>query len=244
VGRLLDGIELTRCSRFGNMACVLPGAAMIEPRQNALRAPPAAVEPLRTVDPGAAALDAVMDRYARGEDAAFDDLYRRAAPRVRGFLLRLSGNAATADDLTQEAFLRVHRARGSFAPGASALPWLLAVARNVFRDGIRRAQARPATTSASSSETEILQVDAGPDARGDEALAARETLGVVRRTLAALPVLQREAFVLLRFEGMSVSEAADVLGASEGAVKVRAFRAYEALRAALEHANRSSGEAP
>jgi RNA polymerase sigma-70 factor (ECF subfamily) len=214
---------------------------MVEPQQDALRAPPASVEPLRSVDGGAAALDAVMDRYARGDDAAFEDLYRRAAPRIRGFLLRLSGDAAAADDLTQEAFLRVHRARGSFAPGASALPWLLAIARNVFRDGVRRAQARPTTTGAPSSESEILQVDAGPDARGDEALAAREMLALVRRTLAALPVLQREAFILLRFEGMSVSEAADVLGASEGAVKVRAFRAYEALRAALQGAEQSPG---
>jgi RNA polymerase sigma-70 factor (ECF subfamily) len=64
-------------------------------------------------------------------------------------------------------------------------------------------------------------------------LVARETLDLVRQELRSMPVLQREAFVLLRFEGLSVSEAAHVLGATEAAVKVRAFRAYEALRAAL-----------
>lgn len=228
-----------------NMGGALSGAAMVDPRENALRAPSAGtVEPLRTSDAGGAGLDAVMDRYARGDDAAFDDLYRRAAPRVRGFLLRLSGDPSAADDLTQEAFLRVHRARGSFAPGAAAFPWLLAIARNAFRDGVRRAQARPTTSQAPPSEGETMQYDAGPDARGDEALAARETLELVRRTLAALPVLQREAFVLLRFEGMSVSEAADVLGATEGAVKVRAFRAYEAIRAALEASRASPGDTP
>jgi RNA polymerase sigma-70 factor (ECF subfamily) len=228
-----------------NMGYVFSGPAMVDPRENALRAPsPMAVEPLRAADASGAALDAVMDRYARGDDAAFADLYRRSAPRVRGFLLRLAGDPSAADDLTQEAFLRVHRARGSFAPGASAFPWLLAIARNVFRDGIRRAQARPLAGPAATSESEILQYDAGPEARGDEALAARETLELVRRTLAALPVLQREAFVLLRFEGMSVSEAADVLGATEGAVKVRAFRAYEAIRDALDANRGSPGDSP
>ena len=65
-------------------------------------------------------------------------------------------------------------------------------------------------------------------------------LDVVRDTLERLPMLQREAFVLIRFEGLSVIEAAQILGATEAAVKVRAFRAYEALRAALERAARES----
>ena len=62
-------------------------------------------------------------RGSRGDDAAFSDLYRQGAPRVRGFLTRLSGDPALADDLTQDTFLRVHRARGNFAAGAAALPW-------------------------------------------------------------------------------------------------------------------------
>jgi RNA polymerase sigma-70 factor (ECF subfamily) len=82
-----------------------------------------------------------------------------------------------------------------------------------------------------------MQLESAPDTRGDESLAAREMLDVVRRTLRELPPLQREAFVLLRFEGLTVGEAAQVLGATEGAVKIRAFRAYEALRAALNEAN-------
>ena len=69
---------------------------------------------------------------------------------------------------------------------------------------------------------------------------ASETLDVVRVTLAEMTVLQREAFVLIRFEGLSVSEAAQVLGATEAAVKIRAFRAYEALRAALDRQNKGT----
>jgi RNA polymerase sigma-70 factor (ECF subfamily) len=192
---------------------------------------------VRSADPGTRALDEGMERYARGEDPAFDDVYRRGAPRVRGFLLRLCGDPSVADDLTQETFLRAHHARGRFEPGAAALPWLFAIARNAFFDRRRREAVRP---------TEPLQdgaaePEAGGEARGDEVLAAREAMDVVRATLDRLTPLQREAFVLLRFEGMSVSEAAQVLGTTESAVKVRAFRAYEALREALSRRDAQRG---
>jgi RNA polymerase sigma-70 factor, ECF subfamily len=188
------------------------------------------------------ALDEAMDRYSRGEDDAFDPLYRQAAPRLRGFLMRLCSNGALADDLTQEAFVRIHVARGRFLAGAAALPWMLAIARNAFLDHTRRHKVRhDAGGRASRDGGEGAQVAlAAADARGDEVLAAREMLEVVRGTLDRMPLLQREAFVLLRFEGLSVRDAAQVLGATEAAVKVRAFRAYEALRAALERENGGS----
>jgi RNA polymerase sigma-70 factor, ECF subfamily len=194
---------------------VLPGAALAAPR------------------PGVAAaasgeLDGVMERYSTGDDRAFDELYRRGAQRVRGFLVRLSGDAALADDLTQETFVRVHRSRGSFASGAAAIPWMFAIARNAFLDHTRREQVRRNSGSRLAQPRE-----AAADTQGEDVFAAQEMLVIVRRTLEELPLLQREAFVLIRFEGLSVAEAAQILGASEAAVKVRAFRAYEALRAAL-----------
>jgi len=212
---------------------------MLEPRDTVLRpsataAPAAASQEELSLRP----LDAAMDRYARGEDTAFDDLYRQGAPKVRGFLLRLCGDAALADDLCQEAFLRVHRARGSFAAGGAALPWLLAIARNAFLDQTRRARVRP---RAGASDDALEQHEGPAGTRADEELAAREMEAVVRRTLQLLPVSQREAFILLRFEGLRVSEAAEVLGASESAVKIRAFRAYEALREALKSAEGKPG---
>ncbi len=240
MGSPAHATQLTVWARIGESAvgpAVLP---MVEQRENIARRASAvgagaesASGAARSRDPTGRALTAAMDRCARGDPAAFDELYRLAAPRVRGFLLRLCGDAALADDLTQEAFLRVHRARGSFAEGASAFPWILAIARNALRDSARRAQARPSVGGTTNATDDGPQHEAAPDARGDEVLAAREMLEIVRRTLAAMPVLHREAFVLIRFEGLSVSEAAQVLGATEGAVKVRAFRAYEALRAAL-----------
>jgi RNA polymerase sigma-70 factor (ECF subfamily) len=181
-------------------------------------------------------LDGVMEKCATGDGRAFDELYRRGAQRVRGFLVRLSGNAALADDLTQETFVRIHRARGTFAPGAAALPWMFAIARNAFLDHTRRELVRRNSRANAAQPRE-----ASLDTQGDAVLAAREMMDVVRKTLETLPMLQREAFVLIRFEGLSVLEAAQILGASEAAVKVRAFRAYEALREALE---RETGDRP
>jgi RNA polymerase sigma-70 factor (ECF subfamily) len=181
-------------------------------------------------DPEAGGLDDVMDRYARGQDDALDDLYRRGAPRVRGFLTRLCGSSQLADDLTQDSFLRICQARGSFVAGSRALPWMLAIARNALRDHARREQVRR------GYRAEALRGESGAAssyADAESATMARQTLGAVQRALMQLPPRQREAFVLLRFEGLGLAQAADVLGATPGAVKILAFRAYTALREAL-----------
>src|SRR5688500_14586541 len=65
-----------------------------------------------------AALDAAMDRYARGEDAAFGEIYDRLAPRLFGFLLRYTRDRAKVEDVVQQTMLQMHRNRGRFLPGA------------------------------------------------------------------------------------------------------------------------------
>jgi RNA polymerase sigma-70 factor (ECF subfamily) len=217
---------------------------MVFPTDKALPAPATATSVARQSSRDTETLDEAMDRYARGEDGAFDELYRCGAPRVRGFLVRLCGSLALADDLTQEAFLRIHLARGHFLAQAAALPWMLAIARNAFLDHTRRESVRRTTRQLAADRANALRHVAAPETRGDELLIARETMVVVTETLDRLPPLQREAFVLLRFEGLSVTEAAQVVGATESAVKVRAFRAYEALRVALDRERRRLVERP
>jgi RNA polymerase sigma-70 factor (ECF subfamily) len=185
-------------------------------------------------DGGPRSLDDLMARYARGENAALDELYRLGAPRVRGFLTRLCGDLALAEDLTQDAFLRVCSARGTFAAGASALPWMLAIARNAFRDHVRRENVRRAHREESGLLARVESVKVLENV-GDRTLIARQTLGVVQRALMKLPVRQREAFVLLRFEGIGLEQAADVLGATRGAVKILVHRAYTAIREACDN---------
>lgn len=190
--------------------------------------------------PGAAArssesdevADVAMGRYADGEDDAFVVLHRAVAPRLRAFLIRLARSPSLADDLLQETLLRVHRARGSFARGARALPWCYAIARNVYIDHVRLGSVRRERLSKDDEDAD-RDVTVAPDADGEAIGIARELARKVERTLSQIPQNQREAFILLRYEGLSVREASEVLGTTEGAVKLRAFHAYEALRAAL-----------
>jgi RNA polymerase sigma-70 factor (ECF subfamily) len=189
--------------------------------------------PERTGQAAVHPLDEVTDRYARGDDGALDEMYRLGAPRVRSFLARLCADLALADDLTQDAFLRICRARGTFAAGAPALPWMLAIARNAFRDHVRRDRVRR-THLAISAQAEDDRQPLVPTNGSDRAVIARQMLGVAQQTLMTLPVRQREAFVLLRFEGLSLTEIGLVLGATEAAVKILVHRAYVVLRAALD----------
>ncbi|APR80367.1 RNA polymerase sigma-70 factor, ECF subfamily protein [Minicystis rosea] len=177
-----------------------------------------------------AALNAAMDRYACGDARAFATLHEGLYPRLVGYLTRMTGSPTTAADLVQETFLRMHRARATFAAGGAVLPWAYAIARNVHHDHARAARLR---------QTERLPSDPGaePADRGggdaESAAIAAQAARVVEEVLARLPASQREAFVLIRYEGLSVEDAAAVLGATKTAVKLRAFRAYEALREAL-----------
>jgi len=180
-------------------------------------------------------LDGAMDRYADGDDAAFDELARGLAPRLRAFLVRLSGSRALADDLSQETLLRIHRARGSFARGSAVIPWAFAIARNCF---VSHARAKKTRVSRSVLDVSTIEVDSGPDANAEATLSARQSAAKVSEVLAAMPVANREAFVLIRYEGLSVATAAQLVGVSEGALKLRAFRAYELLRSALRDLER------
>jgi RNA polymerase sigma-70 factor (ECF subfamily) len=124
----------------------------------------------------------------------------------------------------------MHRARGSFEIGSAVVPWAYAIARNCFVSQARSLKSRASRSSLDISDHEV---PAGLDSNAEENAAVRQSAELVERTLAQMSVTNREAFVLIRFEGQSVAAAAQILGTSEGAVKLRAFRAYEMLRAAL-----------
>jgi RNA polymerase sigma-70 factor (ECF subfamily) len=183
-----------------------------------------------------------MDRYAQGQEAAFAVLYAGLEGKLRAFLTRLTGAPSVADDLLQETFMRIHRARGGFEAGAAVVPWAYAIARNAWLDHIRSVKVR-ARIQVEGPDGDAKSVDpvTGPEADSEQAAIARETAALVESVLAGLPPPQREAFVLLRYEGMSVQDAAEVLGSTPTAVKLRAFRAYEALREALGRVREEGG---
>jgi RNA polymerase sigma-70 factor, ECF subfamily len=168
--------------------------------------------------------DLAMERYARGDDAAFAELYDAIAPRLFGFLLRQTRSEAHAKDVLQQTMLKIHLARGTFLEGAAVLPWAYAIARRLWIDQTRRGKHEAPLESDDREATEPSP---------DEAVYSAELAGRVRRELAKLPENQRIAFQLVKEEELTIAEAAAVLGTTESAVKLRAHRAYKALREAL-----------
>jgi RNA polymerase sigma-70 factor (ECF subfamily) len=171
-----------------------------------------------------------MQRYADGDESAFPVLFAELGPRLQLFLQRLGCASDLAEDLLQETFLRVHHARGSFARGKQVAPWAYSIARNCFISHARSAKTK---LSRASVDADQIELPAAQSASGEEESMARQSARVVSAVLESLTPARREAFVLLRYEGMSVAAAAQIVGISEGALKIRAFHAYEALREAL-----------
>jgi RNA polymerase sigma factor (sigma-70 family) len=132
-----------------------------------------------------------------------------------------------ADDLMQTTFLKVHGARRLWRPGDRLRPWVFAIAAHVRVDWLR-AQGR-AATEAIDDEHPSTHPSGDPSAQ----LFERERSGRVRAALDALTEPQRVVVHLHRFEGLGFAEIGRILGISEGAAKLRAFRAYEELRKRL-----------
>ena len=183
----------------------------------------------RSASPANAPVDDAMDRYAAGDDAAFAELYDLLAPRLYGYLLRQTRDPARAEDLVQQTMLHIHRARGRFIRGAEVTPWAFAIGRRLMIDAIRRGKRE---VLAGDREEPSQEAPATEDA-ADDLVQAQETANRIQRELARLPETQRVAFELVKQEGLSLAEAAQVLGTTVAAVKLRAHRAYEALRAVL-----------
>jgi RNA polymerase sigma factor (sigma-70 family) len=168
----------------------------------------------------------LMLDYAAGDLRAFELLFQRWAPRLHAFFHRSLGNVVDADDLLQATFLRVHRARGSFRTGLSLRSWLFTVAARLRQDELRRRRRF-------ASAEKLLATADGEAGVPQDGQADSERASVVRAALEQLPEAQRMVLHLHRYEKMTFSEIAQVLGTTEGAVKLRAFRAYQRLRIVL-----------
>jgi RNA polymerase sigma-70 factor (ECF subfamily) len=175
-------------------------------------------------------LNALMEKYAAGDEAAFSALYDGLAPRLYGFLRRQTRDQALAEDLLQQTLLQIHRARGRYLPGADVLPWAFAIARRLVIDWHRSHHREVLPEQPEELSDTGLP---GTEAQADELVQARQMANEVEQVLARLPENQRVAYQLIRHEGLSVNQAAEMLGTTVPAVKLRAHRAYVAIRSAL-----------
>lgn len=179
----------------------------------------------------------LMRAVQTGEEAAFPLLYRRYERRLLAFLVPYVGDLALAEDLLQETFLRVFRQRASYEPRGAFRTWLFAIARNLALDHFRRRRGSPEAIPLPQEEgvagTDPGWVpDATPDALG--VLVGREAAASLRAALLELPEEDRAVILLSRLEGLRYREIAEILGSTEGAVKVRAHRALLTLRKRLQ----------
>ena len=190
------------------------------------------VMPTPTRDPSTE----LMLRVRDGDADAFAELVVAWQDRLVTLFLHHTGDHSTAEDLAQEVFLRVYRARASYQPTAKFTTWIHTIANNVASDLRQRAYRRlergvPATTSASSSAIGLDQLAVAASGF----LPARPELqAVVRDAIAGLNERQRMAVLLAKFEQCSYEEIAAAMGLTVPAVKSLLFRARDQLRTALE----------
>ncbi|MEN9581684.1 MAG: hypothetical protein RJA70_4693 [Pseudomonadota bacterium] len=166
-----------------------------------------------------------MSKFVSGDEAAFEELYRRAAPKLMASLARQTADRARAEDIVQTTFLKVHRARDRYIPGAAVLPWLHVIAKRSLYDEQRPLNMRLEVLSRDGSLSEADTVAIAGDA---------ENATLLREVFTHLPPQYRDAIELTKLSGLSGNEAAALLHTTKAAIKQRVHRGYELLRAWLE----------
>lgn len=180
--------------------------------------------------------EALFARYVAGEPQAFQALFARFAPLLTRVVRRRVFDAAQGQDLVQQTFLQVHRARFDFRVDGRLRPWVITICMNVVRQHFRRTR-RAAELPLEEDGSWLPTVDPHDPVRAE---AARQ----LHVALAQLPDGTRRAIELHWLEGMPFPEVAEALGISTSAVKVRAHRGYKALRDLLERLAVTGTRAP
>jgi len=182
-----------------------------------------------------------MLAYQGGSKGAFEELFARYRTRLFNYLRRSLGDSVQAEDLLQTLFLRVHRARETYEPSAAFSTWIYTIARNLVRDALDKERgeiARKVIMRKSQRETDEESVPAEERIAAEHTapetkLQQKEIATRLQQALLSLSLEQREIILLSKYEELSFSEIAAVLGCSVTAAKVRAFRALKALRSML-----------
>lgn len=177
-----------------------------------------------------------MLRLQAGKDDAFDVLVARYRGPVIHFLYRMVHEPGLAEELAQEVFLRVYRARKSYRPSARFTTWLFRIATNValnaLRDG-RMRRAREASLDDAATRPKAARL-ADPGANPEKRMLEAERLKQIRLAVEALPEKQRMAVLLHKYQELEYAEIAEIFDCSESALKSLLFRAYETLRVKLK----------
>jgi RNA polymerase sigma-70 factor (ECF subfamily) len=172
----------------------------------------------------------LVDRVRGGDDEAFRVLVERHSRSIYRSAYRITGNAADADDVVQETFLRAYRAAGSFDARASFTTWLHRIAINCSLDLIDSRKRRDHRIN----DGEDLSLLASTDASPDRIVLGTEMQRAIAAAMDELTGNERTAFVLRHFDGMPLEEIGQILGTRLNATKNTVFRAVRKLRQQLQ----------
>lgn len=181
---------------------------------------------------------AIMLRVAAGDEAGFNYLASKYHRQMIHFLYRMVHNQAVAEELAQEVFLRVYRARSSYRADAKFSTWLYRIATNLAvnhaRDTRHERSAQTIYLDAPDAETGTTPDLADDKLTAEEQLMRDERMGAIRSHVMALPERQRMAVLMHKYQGMDYRQIGEVLKLSESATKSLLFRAYQTLREKLK----------
>lgn len=186
----------------------------------------------RTFDPDTE----LMLRFQRGDDASFQRLTERYRMNLVEHLSRRIRNPAVAEELVQDVFLRIYRARHRWEPSAKFSTWLFRISVNVTRNHFRDNRWRNRDISLDRELADLPKLDF-PDrsASAEEELLLRARRQEIREAVNALPHRQRRAVLMHKCEERDYRQIADELGCTIAALKAMMFRAHEQLRGQLGH---------
>jgi RNA polymerase sigma-70 factor (ECF subfamily) len=182
----------------------------------------------------------LMLQVQRGDAPAFEELVLRYQARLVSLLEHLVGNRDQAEDLAQDVFLRVYRARERYVPGAKFATWLFTIANNVASNALRNRSRRREVTlkSQDSGPLGVRPMDAMLLASSGQMPARQldkaEMRQIVRQAIEELNERQRLAVLLCKFQGMSYAEIGQIMDLTPQAVKSLLCRARGKLREVLE----------
>jgi RNA polymerase sigma-70 factor, ECF subfamily len=180
----------------------------------------------------------VMLRVKAGDDSAFAYLVQKYRRPMVSFMYRMAHNAAAAEDLAQEVFLRVYRSRQNYEPSAKFSTWLYRIATNLAVNYVRDTRhERPenmVSVDEPDQETGLTMDVRDSCLTAEEAILRRERMAAIRQRVQALPERQRMAVIMHKYQQMDYRQIAQVLKLSESATKSLLFRAYETLRVQLK----------
>jgi RNA polymerase sigma-70 factor, ECF subfamily len=186
--------------------------------------------------------EGLMQQMAADDPAAFDCLFLRHQASVYNFALRMVGDVATAEDLTQDCFLRVWQARHRYRPAATLRTWLFIIVRRLALNELAR---RRLPTQNFDDET-MEHRDRAPSGQEigcpESTLAVKELQRAIDRAISQLPADLRAAILLRDLEGLSYARIAVVCGCPVGTVRSRLNAARTRLRSAVSDWLPSSGD--